>query len=532
MNDKRAHVAIRMMAAAAVLMAVGPARGGALKAPPGLFKDVNDQIVGDAIIINGKQLFIDDHLIEELDGAERVLNQPVKHPGNPLVVKDRAWEDNGPGYSTVLYDADEAVYKLWYGVWTAEAKPSEQILCYATSTDGIRWEKPIINERDGTNVVFTPGITGFQSAGLFRDPVEKDPARRYKMLFSAAADGTSSTWSTNAAYSPDGIHWTAEPRNPIIPFSDTQICPFWDPQRGRYVAHIRFGPPNTRLASRIESEDFIHWSPKITLFRRSKLDEPFGTKHYAMQVMPYAGAYVGLLWAYHGETIQPIPEDKLWMDKTDLQLAHSRNGVVWTRVGRHGAIPHAQLSADRDWKAEAEQATFLPHGEHGKAWDWGSAAACYQPLLVVDDEIRIYYIGHTGRHWASYHGDEEPVNGLGLATLRLDGFVSVQSAGQGTLTTRPLVFIGDTLEVNANATGGSIQVEALDADGNVIEGFAREDCTPLTTDSVRHVVTWRDDPDCHLIQATPIKLRFHIVDARLYAFAPRIRHVHYVPSYD
>jgi len=396
-----------------------------LKAPPGMFKDLNDEILGDAVVINGKQLFIDDYIIGELKGAEKVLNQAVKHPDNPLIVKDKPWEDSGPGYSTVIYDKDEGIYKLWYGFWITDAKPSEQVLCYATSKDGIKWQKPIINKEKGTNVVFSPKITGFQSAGIFKDPVETDPARRYKMLFSAAQDGTSKTWSVNAAYSPDGIHWTAEPENPIIPFSDTQICPFWDPQRGRYVAHIRYGPPNTRIASRIESEDFVHWSPKITLFRRAKMDAPFGTKHYAMQVMRYGGVYVGLLWAYHGETIKPIPKDKLWMDKTNLQLAFSRNGVTWLRVGNHGAIPASEMNKDRDWKTVAEQAVFLPYGEHGKDWDWGSAVACYQPLLVVDDEIRIYYFGHTGRHWASYHGDKVPTTkGFGLATLRLDGFVS------------------------------------------------------------------------------------------------------------
>ncbi|MDP7637335.1 MAG: hypothetical protein QF577_07290, partial [Phycisphaerae bacterium] len=72
--------------------------GKSLKAPPGLFKDLNDEIVGDAIIINGKQLFIDDNIIEELKGAEKILNQPVKHPDNPLLVKDKPWEKRSPGY--------------------------------------------------------------------------------------------------------------------------------------------------------------------------------------------------------------------------------------------------------------------------------------------------------------------------------------------------------------------------------------------------------------------------------------------------
>jgi len=503
-----------------------------LKAPTGMFKDLNDEILGDAIIINGKQLFIDDYIIGELTGAEKVLNQPVKHPGNPLIVKDKPWEQTGPGYGTVIYDTEEGVFKLWYRFWITGAKPSEAKLCYATSKDGIRWTKPIINNKDGTNIVLSPKITGFQCAGIFKDPVEIDQARRYKMLFVAAQDGTAKTWSVNAAYSPDGIHWTAEEANPIVPFADSHLCPFWDVQRGRYVAYLRYGPPNIREITRIESEDFVHWSPKVRVIWRTNIDQPFNTCHYAMQPMFYEGVYIGLVNAYHGETIKPIPEDQLWMDKINTQLAFSRNSVTWLRVGKHGAILWSELGKDCDWKTIAEDAVFMPYGEHGVDWDWGAIYTCYQPPLIVDDEIRIYYLGYTGRHWASYHGDTDKKTGIGLATLRLDGFVSINAEKQGTMTTKAFVFIGDTLQVNANAAGGSIRVEALDPAGKVIEGFARKDCTPITTDSVRHVLKWKGKADCQLIQARPIKLRFYLKKTKLYSFTPRIRYKHYIQSYD
>jgi len=93
-------------------------------------------------------------------------------------------------------------------------------------------------------------------------------------------------------------------------------------------------------------------------------------------------------------------------------------------------------------------------------------------------------------------------------------------------------FLGDTLVVNADAAGGSIRVEALDPAGNTIEGFSQEDGTPLTTDRVRHVLKWRDNADCHLLQARPIKLRFHLRKAKLYSFEPRVGQNHYVQSYE
>jgi len=470
-----------------------------LKAPPGMFKDLNDEILGDAVIINGKQLFIDDYIIDQINGAEKVLNQPVKHPKNPLMT----FTERLNGYGSVLYDEDEKTYKMWYEIYYPKLKKGA--LCYATSPDGIVWNRPIINEQKQNNTLSIPKAKGFLGgAGVFKDPVARDPDRRYKMLYVAKPDGTSKSLSTDAAYSPDGIRWSGELENPIVPFSDTQICPYWDIQRGRYVAYLRFGPPNTRIITRIESEDFVHWSPKVTVIPRSKMDGPFSTCFYGMRIMPYAGIYIGLITAYHGETIQPIPKEKeAWMDKENVQLAFSRNGLTWRRVGKHGAVPHDELSKDRDWKTFVKRAVFIPNGEHKKAWDWGQI----------------------------YHGDTHK-GAIGLDTVSVDGFVSIDAKDKGTMKTKPFVFIGDTLEVNANAAGGSIRVEVLDPEGKVIEGFAKKDCTAITSDSVRHVLKWKGKGDCHLIQARPIKLRFYLKKAKLYSFTPRIRHKHYIQSYD
>ena len=513
-----------------------------LKAPPGLFKDLNDEIVGDAIILRGTQLFIDNHIIESLAHAEKVLNQPVKHPRNPVLVRDKPWEESGPGYGTVIYDKQEQLFKMWYQLWRKVKEPamSAGLLCYATSKNGIDWNKTIIDEKDGTNIVEHPAVQGFQAAGIFKDPIEANPAKRYKMLFSCNPDGTAKSWMTSAGYSADGIHWKAHPETALIPFSDTQICPFWDRRQQRYVAILRFGPPNTRIVSRTESEDFLHWSPKVTVLRRAKLDVPLRTQFYQMAPMTYGDVYVGLIAAYHSETLKPLPPDKPWTDRKNLQLVFSRNGLTWSRVGRHGAISQSDLQKDRDWQRIAVEAVFLPYGKKDKEWDWGTVSPYFTPEPIVrGDEIWFYYMAQNGRNWWNYKGDPpkrdpnatEPRKGVGLATLRIDGFVSINADERGTLTTKPLMFLGDTLELNANAKQGSIVVEALDVEGRVIDGFSKQACVPLTSDSVRHVVRWKGQKDCHLIQARPLKLRFHLENAKLYSFTPRIRHKHYAPSY-
>jgi hypothetical protein len=362
------------------------------------------------------------------------------------------------------------------------------------------------------------------------DLAEKDPQRRFKMTYLAKPTGKPGSLSSCIAFSADGIHWAPVPQNPLIPYSDTQIAPLWDARLERFVAYLRFGPPNVRIISRIESEDFLQWSPKVTVVKKTRIDGPFNTELYTMNAMPYAGVYVGLLNTYHGETIKPIPADQPWMDRVDAQLVFSRNGVTWQRVLKTGAVPAAALNDERDWKEAAQQATFLPYGQFQKDWDWGQIYP-FHPPLVVGDEIRFYYTGMNGRHWSTYHKDSRE-SGIGLATLRVDGFVSVEAENEATLTTRPLVFFGDTLTVNANAAGGLLAVEALDEEGKMIPGFSRAECTPITSDSVRHVVNWNKDPDCHLLQGRPLKLRFHLKGAKLYAFEPRIRHNHYLQSYD
>ena len=525
----RSPLCTTTMFALAALSLCSPILAQHRQAPPGMFKDLDDEILGQALVIHGKQLFIDDCVIEDLQGAKRVLNQPVKHAGNPLLRKDKPWE-HSITYGAVVRDESDELYKLWYQIWN-DAKDTIGTIGYATSQDGITWEKPITDQQAGTNLaIFDPKEPWVAGPGVIIDYKDKDPQRRYKMMYLAQPTLKPGSLSSRVAYSADGIHWNQEPQNPLIPYSDTQIAPYWDARLARYVAYLRFGPPNVRHISRIESEDFLHWSPKVTVVKKSKLDAPFATERYTMSAMPYAGVYVGLLNTYHGETIKPIPADKPWMDRVDAQLVFSRNGVTWQRVLKEGAVTATELKDDRDWKQAAEQATFLPYGEFEKDWDWGQIYP-HHPPLVVGDEIRFYYTGIRGRHWSTYHKDESDY-AVGLATLRLDGFVAVEAEGEGTLTTKPLVFLGDTLVVNANAEGGSLAVEALDVEGKVIEGFASADCAPVTTDGVRHVVTWRGDPDCHLLQGRPLKLRFLLQDAKLYSFEPKICHNHYLQSYD
>ena len=119
------------------------------KAPPGMFKDLDDAITGDALVLHGKQLFIDDFVIAELKGVKKVLNQPVKHSGNPLLRKHN--REHAMTYDAVVRDESDGLYKLWYQIWS-DPKDSVGTAGYAVSKDGIKWERPITDDGAGTNL--------------------------------------------------------------------------------------------------------------------------------------------------------------------------------------------------------------------------------------------------------------------------------------------------------------------------------------------------------------------------------------------
>jgi hypothetical protein len=104
-------------------------------------------------------------------------------------------------------------------------------------------------------------------------------------------------------------------------------------------------------------------------------------------------------------------------------------------------------------------------------------------------------------------------------TVRMDGFVSLRADSQGgEMHTRPITFSGKCLEMNfSTSAAGSIQVDIQDASGKPIPGFALEDCPEIYGDRIRQVVGWKQGSDVSTLAGKPIRLRFVMKDADLYA---------------
>ena len=170
-----------------------------------------------------------------------------------------------------------------------------------------------------------------------------------------------------------------------------------------------------------------------------------------------------------GPTVIPARIDGL----VEPQLAVSRNTVSWTRYRQ----------------------PFIQRGQPG-AWDWGQVYA--SGPVRHKEKLLFFYNGsdltHNGRSPRPYEkAYARPVRrGIGLATLRPDGYVSIEadSYASGCLTThRFRQEFGGRLNVNVDASAGELGYEVLEDTGKPIPGFTVSDCDPIRCDTLGGILS-------------------------------------------
>ena len=435
-------------------------------------------------------LVLDSRLIDSTENAKLTLGQPQKHPANPLFGEEKPWEARFDNlYASVIYDEEENIYKCWYnpfivdhsarGMTPEQRKnkykpPSnrETGVCYATSKDGLQWEKPELGvvEFDGSkknNIIMreSPGIWG-HGVGIYKDPLDLDPARRYKAIFKSHV--------MSVGISADGIHWDKSlPCPEMNTGGDTHNNVFWAPTLGKYVGITRSNTDYGRLVSRIEREDFVKWSKAEVVLKG--VDTNLQT--YAMPTFYHGGVYLGLI-AIHDQKA-----DHVW-----TELAWSPDTKQWNRV-----CPGSPLIAN---------------SKEEMAYDWGCIYAAATPIFL-DDEIRIYYGGNDGYHYGWRNGF------FCLATLRPDGFAGYEPINTrycAIVTTKPMIFAGKNLCLSADIPPGEfVMVAVKDEQGNKIT--ISKQIRETVTDAP---VEWLEDKD---LLGKRVRLEFVINTAKLYSFS-------------
>ncbi|MBI3920373.1 MAG: LamG domain-containing protein, partial [Armatimonadetes bacterium] len=292
-----------------------------------------------------KQLFIDDWLIEKKEKVKLTVNRP-RLTGEKSVFAEKPWELGEVHSFGDSVMEEDGLYKLYY---PSCDKADRYWYCVATSTDGIRWEKPELGlvpfeGNPATNIIYPdkscPPMPGFFGTCVFKDTNPHcPPEERYKMIC-----GDAPTWVFVSA---DGLRFKPMFDQPSFRSSDTNNLCFFDDRIGKYVAYLRGYAP-LRVVARCEFSDLSAFGKEKIVFSYDKEDQAKidKSRFVAMDFYnssairyPYAAnAYFMFPSAYYHFPEPPV--GKLTNDGiADIHFATSRDGIHWNRLDREPFIP-------------------------------------------------------------------------------------------------------------------------------------------------------------------------------------------------
>lgn len=440
----------------------------------------------------GRQLFVDDFLVEQTT-LTRTYHRATIHPASPVLKPEKDWEKkNGamaiPFSDGVWYDPKDQLYKMWYmgGYLTST--------CYATSKDGLVWERPSLSVVPGTNIVHN-GTR--DSTSVLLNHAVGDPARRFTLFRSTSGMATvQGAYGLGTHDSADGLAWTEPPRK--TGSNGDRSTVFYNPFRKVWVYSLRHGWGKPRQRRYWETPDLLTgpmWTnitdPPMWI-GADTLDLPrpdlnVAPELYNLDCIAYESVMLGMFTIWYGVPATSRPKIN------EVQVGYSRDGWSWVRPDRRA---------------------FVGVSEDPAAWNYGNVQSTTGGLLVMGDELWFYVSGRKG------DGTKVDAGGsTGLATLRRDGFASMDAgASGGALTTRLLKFSGKHLFVNVNNPSGELTAEVLDESGRVISPFSKANSVAAAANSTRRELTWTGAADLSSLAGRAVKFRFHLKNGSLYSF--------------
>lgn len=441
------------------------------------------------------------------DWALHFRRDMIRCMGTPRWVSEATLEDDirdGTwNYPIVFRDPDTGVWRgLYVGVThvpSSAGQPKRRFLglLLAESSDGIHWEKPdvsaltttTVENRSRPNQVFNFFDQWSDGGPVFLDPVEKDPERRLKFLFGGyATDRPDLPRGQYLATSGDGIRWTLQPSMWGRRELDSPMTAFYNKHHSTYTIVCRPHLGDRRV-SLIETPDFQNLEKPRIILHPDPLD-PAMVQFYGMPVYPYEDMYIGLLMCLHTDPAE-VRAHKI-LGYIDGHLTYSYDGRSFNRTYRQPFVART------------------PGGEPG--------SGCILPsclLVDSDNRIRIYSGGSRFHHFQTTEG---PDAALLLHTLRLDGFMYLQSdGGTGYIMTKPLRFTGPDLRINVSAPYGTVRVQLSELDGNPVTGLSFDECHPYRGDDLFYRPQWRSGLDPAAASGRLVRLEIAVTHGDLYA---------------
>lgn len=452
-----------------------------------------------------REIFVDDFLIERLDGVHITMHRP--HKEESALTFDKPWEGKYSGFFTII--KDDHLYRAYYRGLPSTNQNSgyTSVVCYAESIDGKHWVKPNLGiskryQHTPNNIV----LEDQPAAGNFSPFLDLNPTAKEGQKFKAI--GGHEKEGLKAYVSGDGINWELLTEKPILTkrqgdpqLFDSQNVAFWSESEKKYICYLRTridnkqGDDRIRSVARSTSEDFINWTEPVNMtFDRG------GFEHlYIQQTSPYYRAphiYVALAARFmkNRQIVSLEDAKKLGVDPNQIQdcsdavLITSRGGTHYNRTFMESFVrPEIGLN---NWTSRTN----------------------YPGLNIVEtgaDEMSFYMT----KDYA------QPTAHVSRYSMRVDGLSSVRAPfSGGELTTRPFIFSGEQLEINySTSVAGELRFEFQDINGNAISGFSAEDSRTIIGNEIKRIVSWKGGQNVGALSGKIVRLRIVMKDADLYS---------------
>ncbi len=461
-------------------------------------------------IAGRRELFVDDYFIDRMADTRLQLHHPERRETS--IVFDAQWEDNVAGVSSVIQLPDRIL--MHYRASIPDLDDEDYVaVAMAESTDGgLSFTRPELDvvEFSGSkqnNLTHYGGPPSSPPAFIDSNP-DCSPDQRYK--------GLAAQWQKLFPMcSDDAIHWCRMMDGSIDMSGtfDTINTVFWDSTTRCYRSFTRYfenmepgtkaddvlGPAPTvvRAIQSSTSEDFIHWTEPIPHRYRDGIDT---MQLYTNATVPCPGAehiYLSFPMRYQQDRIT-VPEHP-YPGVSDSVFMASRDGIEWTRY---------------------LEAWVRPGLDRGN-WTERNSIPVWGIVETSSTEWSMYISEH-------YRQSDTPCC-LRRLSIRPHGFVSLHADySGGEVLTRPLLLSDSAasgpaeLRLNFSTSAvGSVRVEIQDESGIPCPGYSLDDCDSVFGDELDRPVTWNGSTDVSSIVAKPVRFRFVMHDADVYAMRAR-----------
>lgn len=390
-------------------------------------------------------------------------------------------------YGTIIRVNDE--YRMWYG---GISKDGTRV-CYATSKDGIKWDKPSLgltnfNGSTSNNIVrFDSEFSTEMNAILvLHDPTDPDPARRFKLLNEV------NPFHIIAAFSPDGLNWTASSHNPVLKHNAIEPGGLMKFNGAYYMTGQGGDVGSKRALVTYVSYDFNTWTDVVAVGLRRD------TPPYKQIYGPHAGEQVhlgaslwnrnnvvlGLYGMWHGES-----NDRKFVS-VDLGFVVSNDAIHYREPFPDFKMIKAAGIRSIGWDMLSEE--DAPCLEQGQAFEniRNETLTWYSPWRGGGVYVARWARDRLGyAHITTDHPESQ---------YQQNNVASIDSDVPGAhIISCPIKLTHSNAKVHINADGlsddGTIRIEIVDEHFKPIPAYSGDNSITINQSGFKQLVSWKNN---------------------------------------